>query len=267
MKILENSSSKAWMIRNDGEVIQVIQHIYGNFVDDEETMYAAEWLYDNTKHSSTKDVCIKFIAAFVDKFEYRIKDTRSNRLLQIIKDRPYRFMSSEFVKSHAQEINSAESADRISCRESVVNELNQEFLRARYGGMYNSSSSSSEMVFRVSSIGFNWYSIIWKFVYDRKNEIKYVTIVRDEESTGAINYVYSNNSGVKYWNMPIKYFIVDSGNPVVETKLTRLRPSMISESLKKGKSLSEIRTSIHMNSERFDNLIAKFRWEENQEVL
>ena len=263
MKILESSNSKAWMIRNDGKAIPVIQHIYGNAVDDEETMYAAEWLYDNTCHESIKIICIQFIAAYVDKFEYRIQNTRSERLLQIIKDRPYRFISSNFVSKHSKEINEANNTDRISAREQVVNELNQEFLRARFGGMYNTNSNSSEMVFRISSVGFNWYNIIWQFVYERRNSIRNVTIVRDEEATGAVDYVYTNNSGDRYWMMPVKDFIGESGNPVVETNLTMITGGMLKESLKNGMSLVDTRNSIHMNLDRFEDNLARLKWREN----
>ena len=238
----------------------VIQHIYGNAVDDEETMYAAEWLYDNTRHESTKIICIQFIAAYVDKFEWRIQNTRSERLLQIIKDRPYRFISSNFVFKHSEEINEADKVDRISARELVVNELNQEFLRARFGGMYNTNSNSSEMVFRISSVGFNWYNIIWQFVYERRNNIRSVAIVRDEEAT---DYVYTSNSGDRYWMMLIKDFIEESVNPVVETNLTTITGGMLKESLESGMSLSDIRNNIHMNLDRFADNIARLRWQEN----
>lgn len=266
MKILGSSNSKAWMIRNDGKAIAVIQHIYGSEVDDEETMYAAEWLYDNTRHNATKIICIQFIAAYVDKFEYRIQNSRSDRLLQIIKDRPYRFISSNFVSSHSKEINETTKVDRISARKQVVDELNQEFLRARFGGMYNTNSSSSEMVFRISSIGFNWYNIIWQFVYERYNSISNVTIVRDEEATGAVDYVYTNNSGDRYWMMPVKDFIEESGSPVVENDLTMITGGMLKECLESGMSLVDIRNNIHMNLDRFEDNIVRLKWQENQHI-
>ena len=72
------------------------------------------------------------------------------------------------------------------------------------------------MYFRVSSVGFNWFNIIWQFVYDHRNVIDYVTIVKDEESTGYKDYYYSHGDTV-YNHLPTKDFIEQSGNPYIES--------------------------------------------------
>ena len=60
--------STAWMIRNDGKAIPVSVHAYGNkdVEDVEETIYASEWLYNNTNHDEIKSVIIEFIACWID---------------------------------------------------------------------------------------------------------------------------------------------------------------------------------------------------------
>lgn len=75
-------------------------------------------------------------------------------------------------------------------------------MRVRYGGMFNSSATSKELVFRISSVGFNWFNIIYVFVADHKREVQSVTIVKDEEATGYENYFYKYKGEV-YDRMPI----------------------------------------------------------------
>lgn len=53
-----------------------------------------------------------------------------------------------------------------------VKKLNQKFLRVRYGGMYYTNTISKEMIFHISSIGFNWYNIIYKFVKNALYQIE-----------------------------------------------------------------------------------------------
>lgn len=217
--------SNAWMIRNDGKEIPVTVHPYatgyGMEIDVEEVLGTVEWLYTNTRYDSTRKNVIKLIALW-----WELLDPGRNNISVVsdyIESRPYKFVSVSFVNKISSEAQSADILttaieDQLeSITELISTELNQEFLRARFGGMYNTSSSSREMVFRVSSVGFNWYNIIWQFVYDRKSFIKTVTIVRDAESTGAEDYVYTSRSGEPYNQMPIDYFLMESGRPIVES--------------------------------------------------
>lgn len=260
MKILE-SASKAWMIRNDGKAIPITQHVYGNTEDNEESLYAAEWLYDNSSHASTKQLCIEFIASYAD---FIAGDSRIDSLVSDIERKPYKFLSKKFVIAHKDELESAKSVDTESARKAIIDELNQEFLRARFGGMYNSSASSKEVVFRISSVGFNWYPIIWSFVYEHKSTVSSVTIVRDEESTGVKDFVYKSHSGERYFKMPVDEFLEESGNPVVEKLcVTSKSGDMILENLRIGSSIHDAKINTNMNYERFDNKLCKLRYLEN----
>ena len=105
----------------------------------------------------------------------------------------------------------------------VVKRLNDEFLRARNGGMYDSvGDNTGEIYFRVSSTnGFNWFDIIWNFVYKHKSRINSVTVVKDNEALGLKkDYIYYHGQdglNKKEFNrMPIDRFLMLKGNPVVE---------------------------------------------------
>ena len=249
---LVESSEYAYMIRNDKKVFQMKQHVYGGGSEDyEETCFAAEWLYKHTQYSKVKQDCLDFIAAYGDFMctsdiafgkEESTGEERKDYLLSLIHRVPYRFLSEDFVKS----LDPAQLSNLVDIDDynRLVNEeLNQEFLRARYGGMYNSQNFSKEMVFRVSSKGFNWFDIIWEFVYDNRNSIDCVTIVRDEESTGKSD-VYSYR-GEKFSAMPIDEFINLSGRPVVES-IKKKHPYVLS-----SRSASEQRQNLGRYLERW----------------
>jgi len=242
---------KAYMIRNDGKAIPVTQHLYGNMDEVTETLFAGEWLYNNTNNSETKKAFINLVACYA-RFYEGLEDAQTliSDLCDVIGTYPYVYLTAGFVQAHSGEIEAAfdacasggRSDIQVYSRE-VINELNQEFLRARYGGLYNTDKSSREMVFRVSSSGFNWYDIIWTFVYENKNLISSVTIVRDEESTGMSNEFYRAKDGSLYNQMPVDDFLTESGNPVIETSdpVRKLRLT--------GAPLSEMK-NLPMNADR-----------------
>ena len=58
-------------------------------------------------------------------------------LLADIADKPYVFLTVEFVKSIEKELKEVDTGDVFRLCAEVENALNNEFLRARYGGMYN----------------------------------------------------------------------------------------------------------------------------------
>lgn len=208
----------AWMIRNDGKAFPVTQHIYANPEEIEETLYAAEWLYKNTNHSEVKEKVLELIYAWGISLGYT-KTELIKGLTQTIEGKPFKFISKEFVKSIEIELLSQDipSSSPEALSVIIATELNQEFLRARYGGLYNTSAGSKEMVFRISSSGFNWYNIIFNFVAEASFKIDTITIVRDEESTGAVDSYYRTHDGRNlYKQLPIDDFYAESGNPVVE---------------------------------------------------
>ena len=219
------SSNKAFMIRNDGTIFPVKVHYYGNpsVEDAEETIYASEWLFNHTNHSSTKQIILEFLHSWIYVLcDEKVLDASESELLTMfydeIDDRNYKFLTKDFVQTNIKQIKNAKifyDIDSFSNLNRLINEeLNQEFLRARYGGMYDSSTGSREMVFRISSANFNWFDIIWNFVYNNKNFIDTVTIVSDYESTGRKQYY--KEKGIVFNQVPINDFLTLSGNPVFE---------------------------------------------------
>lgn len=210
--------SNAYMIRNDGKAIPCTQHIYASVDSIDETLYAAEWLYDNTNHFEVKELIEEFVISVGIKLKQRYNTkTIQAAYIKDIDKKPYKFISKQFINRLTDKI--VDVSKNTSVEEYIVkisNELNQEFMRARFGGIYNSCNDSNEMVFRISSIGFNWYNIIYNFVAEHSNEIQTVTIVRDEESTGDSGF-YKTDDGKQYYNqLPVEEFLTETGNPIVE---------------------------------------------------
>lgn len=61
-----NKTPTAWMLRRDGTAFPCQWHYYGNAdpAEVEETLYAAEWLYDVTQSEETRRRCLDLIAAY-----------------------------------------------------------------------------------------------------------------------------------------------------------------------------------------------------------
>lgn len=259
-------SNIAFMIRNDGKVFPVVQHYYGNtdVEDVEETIFAGEWLYEHTNHNKTKELYIALLKTWInhvyeDKATYFDKERMLSAFDSEIKSRGYVFLSFDFIKKHIDEIMASDALyDLEGINTLVCEELNQEFLRARYGGMYNSShSTSGEMVFRISSTNFNWFNIIWTFVYENKSKINTVTIVTDEESTGK-NDFYKEN-GITFNNCPVDDFINLSGNPVFEGLDGLMQGNSILDSFTPGNYCRIAENYYRMRFNNVDKLSLKFK--------
>lgn len=137
-------------------------------------------------------------------------------LLYQMKHLPYKVMTPEFIKE-LNLGNDGATYDLQSINTLVCDMLNQEFLRARYGGMYDSDNiGGGEMYFRISSTGYNWFPVIWEFVYNNRNRISNVTVVKDPESTG-MKGMYLQHNGEKIDHMPVDEFINLSGRPVMDS--------------------------------------------------
>lgn len=195
-------NNTAWMLRRDGEAIPCIQHIYaGDCVD--ETLYAAQWLYLHTLNENTKAVCLSLIKSYAMSFG---KDDLISSVLADIKEKPYVFLTADFIDSVAVSLIKSDIGNVKKLCRKVADLLNSEFLRARYGGLYYTKRNCRDMYFRISSTDFNWDCIICDFVNKHKCGIDTVTVVYDEESTGRDNcfYIYRELHCDK---LPIDIFI------------------------------------------------------------
>lgn len=206
--------SIAWMLRRDGKAIQIPVHAYGDEEDSEYILMNAEWLYNNTNSRSTKNDIISLLAIYAVNNGCIDVSTFANYVIE----NDYLQIKIKFLENIYNEleraIDSAISSDYHNeeyYNKKVINDLNQEFCRVRAGGVYDSDGSLGDLYFRTSSSGFNWFDVIWEFVYKlyKQNKVSTVTIVRDKEST--------SEDKVYYNRMPVEEFITLSGHPYIES--------------------------------------------------
>lgn len=204
--------SIAWMLRRDGKAIQVPVHAYGDEEDSEYVLMNAEWLYNNTSSNETKSDVVNLLAVYavnngcVDVYTFANYVTENDYLQ--IKVKFLEKIYNELEK--AIDITmSGRNYNEEYYNKKVIDDLNQEFCRVRAGGLYDSDGSLGDIYFRTSSTKFNWFDVIWQFVYDRRNKISTITIVRDKEST--------KEDKVYYNRMPVDEFITLNGHPYIES--------------------------------------------------
>lgn len=203
-KVINESKSVAYMIREDGKAIPVAYHPYATDGAD----YAIDivpWLFENTLYKSTQLDCRNFTAAYMQYNELTIEDLEDD----------WGFNCPKGLVNFHEVDNVVTETQLETLAKKLNDDLNEEFCRARFGGTYNSDDlSTGEMVFRISSNHFNWFDVIWKFVYDH-SMVKYVTIVRDLEATGT-DKVYRDGRD-EFYRMPRNDFLNISGNPIIES--------------------------------------------------
>ncbi len=210
--------SIAWMLRRDGKAIQVPVHAYGDEEDPEYILMNAEWLYNNTRDEKTKQDIVNLIALYavnndcvdVSTFEEYLEEDGDYLEINL---RFIEFISDKLEETMEYYIDNAPNGniDENTLNKIVMDDLNQEFCRVRAGGVYDSDGSLGDLYFRTSSSGFNWFDVIWEFVYKlyKQNKVSTVTIVRDKEST--------SEDKVYYNRMPVEEFITLSGHPYIES--------------------------------------------------
>ena len=94
--------ANAWMIRYDGKEIPVTVHIYGSTEDVEETLYASEWLYNNTTDSSVKEQIRSLVATYAHELDPDAKPAElEDTMLYQIKHLPYKTVD-RFQYTHSQ---------------------------------------------------------------------------------------------------------------------------------------------------------------------
>ena len=231
-KLITEELKKAtpYMLRNDGELIDCSpMHPYINYITetDDESLYklsrerlrSLKFLYENTKEKRTAENVQKIVNYLIRE---RMIDSSNEDVFDITEDTEILFIDEIY-----------------KLIDSVNRDLNQEFLRMRTSNMLFGGRSNS-VYFRISSVRFNWFDIIWNFVYRNKNFISDVSIVKDTATFGGSFKPYVV-SGKEIFEFPVDEFITLSGNPIVES----LKKSDIEaindavEDLKKGKTFSE----------------------------
>lgn len=197
----------AWMIRRDGEAFPCLQHLYGNAQDVEETLYAAEWLYHHTSSTEARQLVLDLIAAYGASLNSHRNAVRN--LVIDIKRKPYVFLTHSFVLEIADKLRFPISGSVESLNRQVMERLNEEFLRARLGGLYHTVPGCQDLYFRISSHGFDWSAVITRFLQEHADTIATVTIVRDEESAGDSRF-YRDEAGNTYDRIPYTGQVIDA---------------------------------------------------------
>lgn len=218
----------SYHIRNDGKEFPVQVHYYFRPQDVYKSLETVDWLLENSKNP-VDEYAIDFIAWYI---VYVLGYDGEDRVQRFIDNLPDMLepISTDFVKDNKTLIEkSCETVtnDFFKYSKKLNTVLNQEFIRCRIGGMYE-TSVGGDMYFRVSSTGFNWYPIIWDFVNKNKARITTVSILRDPESTGVVGKYYSG-LGAEYRFMPVDAFLTEKGNPVIEfdSYLTSVRKFLL----------------------------------------
>lgn len=214
-----------YMLRNDGELLECgIAHPYIKywFEDlpkfDGEFLRSIKWFYNNSNKDTTKDlICIvaKYLIStsnlsYAD-FDIIPEDKIDNAYLCGVEE------FNGFINT----LNA---------------DTNQEFCRARtssklYGG------TNDDIYFRVSSIGFNWFPLMWQIVYTYKPTT--VTICKDDNTFGGRNTFYKINRE-EINRIPYEDFILMSGNPIIEQlSASTIDRFKVQNELKRGETISE----------------------------
>lgn len=212
MKITEElKKATPYMLRNDGEVFTCgNMHPYIKYVYDEDPIEELvdlltldtrkgflKWFYDHTQYEKTTEYLQTVLkSAYVQK----IADIDSSLLnsLHITDDTNY-----------------TEDIDELSeCYELLNSMCNQEFCRVRTSSM-KFGGTSNDVYIRVSSVGCNWFDVIWEFVYRNKNFIETVTITKDPQAFGGGVEFYVHGD-TKMDMVPTEEFISLHGTPVIK---------------------------------------------------
>lgn len=208
----ESLKNGPMMIRRDGKVFTNLpgnMHPYGTDGPEYALDYCP-WLYHSTSNESTRELIIKFLSQYCCE---EVCDL--NELFEMnapLDSKEYKSFVSE-IGDQIDYITEFEDGSYEKSWRMLEEALNNEFLRTRYGGGYNGGDTGKfdEIVFRVSSKGFNWFNNIYMFVTDNKRDIGFVTIAHDREVTGDDSpYVHK---GIPFSQMPIDEFLTISGNP------------------------------------------------------
>ena len=239
--MIENlEKATPYMLRNDGAFIKCkgyhpyISNIY-NDNDDlkslvNERVDELYWFYKNTNQKETKED-IRIIVKSLCKLDENYLHTTDYLIDKFeISDKTYTCYDFKETIDFLHELNDL---------------TNQEFCRVRtydvkYGG------DNNDIYFRISSIGFNWFNIIWNLIYENKNQIETVTISKDSRvrDFSLQNCYIINNIEINH--IPTNDFITLKGNPVIEKFESKsVVINEANEKLYLGKSLKEAYPNLH----------------------
>lgn len=228
-----------YMLRNDGELLtcgDIHPYIYYNIYDEDENELAKlisgedidgfiSWFYDNTSKPSTK----KEISSLL----YSILSCED---LNYLHNDAQHIVDKLSLKKTDEVTNDKEQI--LDIFNALNDDTNQEFCKVRVSSL-KFGGSSNEVYFRISSINFNWFDLIWKVLMDNEAFVKDVTIVKDTQTFGGGYLPYTIN-GKKIEHMPVEDFLTLEGSPTVEKfEFSKDAMNESFDMLGKGKSITE----------------------------
>lgn len=170
-----------------------------------------KWFYDNTQYEDVRYNIEQFLILFLEtimgdpmgKAIYGVNAHQIKELFPFIK----------YEDSIDLDENILEKT-LMGYLNAINDCLNQEFLRVRTSHEYNRGTGRG-IYFRISSIDFNWFPLIWDFVYKNKNWITDVTVGHDQQSGRGRDVLKID--GLPIYKMLTNDFLILKGNPILES--------------------------------------------------
>lgn len=235
--------ANAWHLRNDGVAFPVQVHLYPMEDPDlsSEAEIAAFIIKTNSKDQDLAQYTLDgFMALLLENErtqslsdETSIEEALTRQLSKLPFKFAYPLTVDELIQIHRnqdnyRDLNSTldfinEVYDNLeSIQKKISESFNQQFIRVRFGGKYNTTSGNNCIWFRIGSVNYNWDNVIYVFTADmrRKLHIEYITICRDSETDDVEeDYFYKAKDGTVYYMMPVDEFFEESHekNPVFST--------------------------------------------------
>ena len=167
------------------------------------------WLYKHTKNEGTREHARNFVKAFLSS-DYSINLIKKEKREGYKEELCKLYDISELFES------SIPVADLVAELKQVDAELNQEFLRARTSDMYL-MGTNKDIYFRISSVDFNWFDIIFNVISDNRNFINTITVTTDHEAARTDKNVIIKCNGVPLDHITYDEFMnIPGSHPVIE---------------------------------------------------
>ena len=213
--------STAYMLRNDGKLFEcksyhpyIVERGKNNLIrktknkeflinylfDDIQGYEDLKWFYNNTNQQEIKNKIQQVIQSLIQMKYFENKEL---------------WVSEDEVKKDFNINSSIFYTDKIeniySDIELINNLTNQEFCRIRTSDMFL-GGNSNDIYFRISSIGFNWFNLIWDII--NKFNIDTITIVKDY--IGQDKEEFYKIKGQVIDHISKNNFLTLPGNPIIE---------------------------------------------------
>lgn len=216
IKILTESPINAWMIDRDSVIYDIKKaHPIGEGTIEDADWLLSEALADNDNITKfiimtlIKDIIIdtgyaddssmKFTKEdFMEEYDYLYPDNSLSRSTRELIEDSIDKNNLKYAEDYEKLFTSLSKGIGYNKLSDYVKDyLNNNFLRIRRGGNYDTLSTSrlNEYYFRISSNGYNWYNNILDFLMNNKSvSLKNVviTIQKDPVTTGE-DTVYANH--------------------------------------------------------------------------